>query len=164
MTCGFRNNTTRISARAVILLELLLCATIVAPAPAAADDSAIDVGIRAFKEICIASAPSFAKGDQLAKKYGVETWLPLGKEKMGMTKDQSLSVQIKPGKECTITTPTRPGATVHTQFMSAIVSATKPEAIKEETSFRFSGAIGGKKYIFGHVRHDGEAYIMSPKN
>ena len=164
MTCGFRNNATRISAKAVILLELLLCATIAAPVPAAADDSAIDVGIRAFKEICIASAPSFAKGDQLAKKYGIETWLPLGKEKVGMTKDQSVSVQIQPGKECTITTPTRPGATVHTQFMNALISAAKPGAITEETSFRSRATIGGKKYIFGHVRHDGEAYIMSPKD
>ena len=164
MTCNFRRNTTRISAKAGILLELLLCALIVAPVPAAADDSAIDVGVRAFTEICIASAPSFAKGDQLAKKYGVETWLPLGREKMGMTKDQSLSVQIEPGRECAITTPTRPGPTVHTQFMNALISAAKPGAITEETSFRFRATIGGKKYIFGHVRHDGEAYIMSPKN
>ncbi len=163
MTCNFCGNTTTLSAKAVILLGLLGGMS-AAPAPAAAEDSATDVGIRAFKEICLASAPSFANGAQLAKKYGVETWLPLGKEKMGMTKDHSLSVQIKPSRECAITTPTRPGATVHTQFMKAITSATKPAAITKETSFRFSGIIGGKKYVFGHIRHDGEAYVMSPKN
>ena len=48
--------------------------------------------------------------------------------------------------------------------MNALSGAAKPGAITEETSFRFRATIGGKKYIFGHVRHDGEAYIMSPKD
>jgi hypothetical protein len=163
VTGHFRSSPVRISAKAVILLGLLVCGMSAAPA-SAAEGGATDVGIRAFKEICLASAPSFANGTQLAKKYGVETWLPLGKEKMGMTKDHSLSVQIKPGRECAITTPTRPGATVHTQFMNAIISATKPGAITEETSFRFSAIIGGKKYLFGHIRRDGEAYVKAPKD
>jgi len=135
----------------------------VAPA-LAADGSAADVGVKAFEEICLASAPSFANGTQLAKKYGVETWLPLGKEKMGMTKDQSLSVQIQPGKECAITTKTRPGPAVHTQFMNAVIGATKSTAITERTSTPFVLAVGGKKFIFKHDRSGGEAYVMLSKD
>jgi hypothetical protein len=159
----FRNSPVCMSAKAVVLFGLLLGGTGVVPA-LAADGSAIDVGVRAFKEICLASAPSFANATQLAKKYGVDTWIPLGKEKMGMTKDDSLSVQIKPDKECAITTKTRPGAAVHTQFMNAVIGATKSAAITERTPDPFVLAVGGKKFIFKHDRSGGEAYVMLRKN
>ncbi len=163
MTGNFRNSPARISVKAAILLGLPFCGMSAAPV-SAADGGAIDIGIRAFNEICLASAPSFASATQLAKKYGVETWMPLGKEKMGMTKDDSLSVQIQPGKECAITTKARPGAAVHAQFMNAVIGTTKPPAITEKTSNPFVAAVGGKRFIFKHDRSGGEAYVMLAKD
>jgi hypothetical protein len=162
MTGNFRSSPVRISAGAILLLGLL-GGTSVIPA-LAADGKAMDIGIKAFKDICLASAPSFAGGTRLAKKYGVETWLPLGKEKMGMTKDDSLSVQIQPGKECAITTKTRPGTAVHTQFMKVVTGATKHAAIGKKTSNPFVATAGGKKFIFKHDRSGGEAYVMLSKD
>ena len=162
MAGSFRNSPVRTGAKALILLGLL-CGLSATPA-LAAGGKAMDIGVRAFKDICLASAPSFAKSARLAKKYGVETWLPLGKQKMGMTKDDSLSVQIQPGKECAITTKSRPGAGVHTQFMKAVTGAAKPAAITERTSNPFVATVRGKKFIFKHDRSGGEAYVMLSKD
>jgi hypothetical protein len=145
------------------LLELLLCGIGVSPA-SATDDSAEDAGIKAFKEICLASAPSFANAAQLAKKFGVEAWIPLGKQRMGMTKDQSVSIQIQPDKECAITSKTRPGPAVHNQFINAVSSAAKSPAIAKLTSTPFIAAVAGKKFIFKHDRNGGEAYVMLRKD
>lgn len=162
MAGNFRNNPVCVGARAVIVLGLLGG---MSAAPAlAAGGKAMDIGIRAFKDICLASAPSFAKGARLAKKYGVETWLPLGKQKMGMTKDDSLSVQIQPGKECAITTKSRSGAGVHTQFVKAVTGAAKPAAITKKASNPFVATVRGKRFIFKHDRSGGEAYVMLSKD
>ena len=81
-----------------------------------------------------------------------------------MTKDQSISIQIQPGKECAITSKTRPGPAVHTQFINAVSSATKSPAIAKLTSTPFIAAVGGKKFIFKHDRDGGEAYVMLRKD
>jgi hypothetical protein len=151
----------RTSPKAAVLLTL--AAGLAGAAPAFAEDSATDTGVQAFREVCLASAPSFAKGTELAKKFGVKNWIPLGKQQIGDTADGSLSIQIQPGKECATTTQTRRGAAVHAQFMKTVAGAVSTPGITEQTKNPFAASAGGKPFIFGHDRNGGEAYVMVAK-
>lgn len=76
-----------------------------------------DIAIAAFKDICLASAPTFATAAAKAKRYGVK-----GADQQfgGMTEDQSMSVQIKPKRECAVTSESRSDRTLHAQFLREI--------------------------------------------
>jgi hypothetical protein len=164
MTGAFRSQTfrTRMKAAATAAAALFALAALNA-APASAQNATLDPGVRAFKDICLASAPGFTAGAEAAKKYGIASWTPLGKAKMGMTKDSSLSVQITPGKECAITTKAKAGNAAHGQFMAAVLGATKSQGITEKTASPFQASLGGKKFVFTHDRSGGEAYVMAVK-
>jgi len=146
----------------LVLLGLAACGSGVTPG-SVEEDNAVDVGISAFKDVCLASAPSFANAAELAKRYSAQDWMDLGEAKVSMTKDRSLSVQIKPNKECAITTQMRPGEIVHVQFMNAVIAATNSPAITVQTPNPFVAILGGRKYTFTHNRSGGEAYVMAPK-
>lgn len=117
----------------------------------------MDVGVLAFRDVCLASSPSFDKAWEFARQFGVKPANALG---IGMTDDGSLSVQVQPGKECSITSENRPGADVHEQFASVVANATgfpKEQLLNTnalKTLFR------GKPVIFHHDRKGGEAYVM----
>jgi len=129
--------------------------TSISKAPGAASTK-IDVGLAAFRDICLATAPSFVSGYAAAKKYGVEGSTEFG----GITGDGSLSVQIKPGKECAVTTETRPGPIVHAQFLQTVANvAATPSGIKGGQT-PFNANVGGNNFIFQHDRNGGEAYVM----
>ncbi len=118
-------------------------------------EASYDVGVRAFQEVCIATAPSFVDAPTAAKALGL-SGLKAGEDSGAMSKDKKISVQLKPGTECAVTTQSRPGDTVGNQFMRAIVAATGAKG-KE---LPLLGKIGGSSFIFQHDRTGGEAYVM----
>ena len=125
-----------------------------------------DVGVQAFQDICLATAPDFASAEKLAAKYGAKDWIELGEGKSAMTADDSLSVQIKPGKECAITTPSRPGRQAVWQFADAVTKATGLHTATGEGGAYAAIAVGayrGQGYVFGLDRNGGEAYVMLGK-
>ena len=130
-------------------------ATVPPPPQKSAATSSTDVGVDAFHKICLATAPSFADAPEAAKKYGV-SGLTAGVNSTGMTKDSSLSVQLKPGIECAVTTTSRPGDAVAKQFMSVVTAATGTKA--EQTPF--AAKLGANAFIFHHDRNGGEAFVM----
>lgn len=124
---------------------------------ALADGDEADIGIRAFSDVCLKTAPSFAKGAEQASKYGVALTMDLGIGKMGMSKDRSLSVQIKPNKECAVTTETRPGNKVRDQFLDAVATSIgQPRSVTTP----FVAITKGQGFVFHHDRKGGEAYVM----
>lgn len=116
-----------------------------------------DIAIAAFKDVCLASAPTFATAAAKAKRYGVKSADPqLG----GMTEDRSMSVQIKPKRECAVTSERRSDRTLHAQFLRVIAGfgVDVPQGSKAGTPF--VAMIKGKRFIFQHDRQGGEAYVM----
>lgn len=118
-------------------------------------NSSRDVGIRAFHDICLANAPSFAGVPEAAKAYGVNG-IKADRDSMEMSKDKKISVQLKPGTECAVTTETRSGGAVEQQFLAAVVAVTGSKA----TQVPLAGKIGGSSFVFNHDRTGGEAYVM----
>jgi hypothetical protein len=133
-------------------------ASVPATQPSIPPGTKLDPGLAVFRDVCLGSAPSFAAGVAVAKKYGVEVVGGLG-----MSEDHSLGVQIKPGKECAVTTEARPGSVVRTQFLQ-IVSAAAAAPIDQNTSIPFAARVGGQNSIFHHDRKGGEAYVIIPKS
>jgi hypothetical protein len=117
--------------------------------------SSKDVGIRAFHDICLANAPSFAGVPEAAKTYGVSGILA-DRESTATSKDRKISVQLKPGTECVVTTESRAGSTVEQQFLAAVVTVTGSKA----KQVPLLGKIGGSSFVFHHDRTNGEAYVM----
>lgn len=145
------------------VLLLAGCQTVqqTAPAVALSDDMAItDKGVLAFRDVCLASAPSYDKAWVLARKYGVKPDLDLGEEKSGMAADNSLSIQIQRGKECATTTPSRPDTAALQQFFVVIGNATGMPAQTAASSGGPSATYRGKTFQFLANRKGGEAYVM----
>jgi hypothetical protein len=114
-----------------------------------------DVGIRAFHDICLATAPSFAGVPEAAKAYGVNG-VAADRDSTEMSKDRKITVQLKPGNECAVTTDSRPDGTVDKQFLAAVIAATGSKA----RQVPLAGRIGGSRFVFQHDRTAGEAYLM----
>ena len=141
-----------------LALGLSGCGAATAPAPdvQATQPASADVAIRAFKDVCLATAPSFAGAKAAAKQFGVADIIDgIG----GMTKDGSLSIQIKLGKECATTSASRPGNATDAEFRAVIIQATGANV----TSFPSVVVISGTQFLVQHDRKGGEAYVLLKK-
>lgn len=120
--------------------------------PPAAAPAQLHTSVAAFRDICINNAPSFAGSAAAAQAYGIAQILDLGFTNTGSTADNSLAVQIKPGKECVVTTPSQSDNPAQ-QFASVIpgLSGTRFPAVAQ---------IGNANFIFQHDRNGGEAFVM----
>jgi hypothetical protein len=78
---------------------------------------------------------------------------------MGDTADGSLSVQIKPNKECATTSENKSDSSLQKQFTQVVAEVTD-SAPAEANAAAFLGTIHGHRYIFLHDRKGGEAYVM----
>jgi hypothetical protein len=148
----------------IVLCGMLSLSCIAMPQPsmaasAKAGKGGVDIGIMAFKEICLGTAPSFASGVAKAKRYGVTKFFKLGEGSDGMSPDNSISVQIKPNKECAITTTNRADQTLSRQFLTAVATVAKgvPD---DDKGAPFHASVRGHVYVFFHDRKGGEAYVM----
>ena len=135
----------------------MIAAPVIAPTPVVASSASADEGVAAFRDICLANAPSFAGSAAAARAYDVDRVDDLGFMAMGMRADQGLSVQIKPGVECAITTPSRGANNPSAAFAAVVASKTSGSA---PTSFPAVGTVAGTSYVFQHDRNGGEAFVM----
>jgi hypothetical protein len=113
--------------------------------------------IRAFVEICVRNAPTFAGAGTVAVKFGITEFIESGEMKIGATEDSKLSVQIKEGKECVVATDKQAEKKLTQQFLDAIAAELGTPAGKRVPA---KLAVGGKQFIFKHDRHDGETFVM----
>jgi len=138
------------------------CATAQSSGAVAAPVPVTDKGVMAFRDICLATAPSFDKAWVAAQKYGVkpdtDLGMNLGTGRMGMAADNSLSVQIKPHKECGTTTEPRPGNAVIAQFWTVVAKATGMPIADLSPPAR--GTFKGAGFLLRYDRKGGEAYVM----
>jgi len=129
--------------------------------PPAADPSATAAtsaqAVIAFEAICLKTAPSFGGAADAAKSFGITEFTDLGSARLGMTRDNRLGVQIKPGVECVITTPSQADRTLSSQFGAAIARFSSGHAPGQ---FPVVIVVGGQPFIFQHDRQGGEALVM----
>ncbi|WP_420962121.1 hypothetical protein [Brucella sp. IR073] len=121
--------------------------------------SAAYAGIETFRNVCLATAPSFDGAIAAAKQRGIVKYLPLGKAQIGSNADNSVSVQVEPNHECAVTTPnyTGDGTALRAEFIEAVSkSAGAPVS---GTNVPFTAQIKGAKFIFMHDRRGGEAFV-----
>lgn len=148
---------------AAISLALTAALAVCTASAASAASGKTDIAIKAFKDLCLKTGPSFTAGISGAKGYGVTDFFDLNGGKNGMTKDHSMSVQIKPGRECAITSPNRSDPTLHDQFLRAVAEFADNVPMNDKPNQPFVAIIKGKRFIFQHDRNGGEAYVMIPQ-
>lgn len=111
--------------------------------------------IDAFLEICVSKAPTFADSAATAASFGIADLIDASGSKVGMSDDNSLGVQIKPGVECVITTPKQ----ANPQLTEELLAAIAPFAGGAVKRLPAKIQIGGKAIFVLHDRIDGEAFI-----
>lgn len=120
-------------------------------------DVAPNLSLSAFEEICLGTAPSFAGAKEASAKYGITDIQDMGFSSMGMTKDQSMGVQIKPNNECVITTAEQKNSRLTREFAQLIGRYSKAAAPKRVPA---KATVNGAEFIFQHDRQGGEAFVM----
>jgi hypothetical protein len=153
-----KHNNVLAFAAAVLALVIIAPQSVSAGSPGAG--KVTEVAIAAFRDLCLKTAPSFEKGIAAAKRYGVKKmdgtdaigWI-------GDTADGSLSVQIKPNKECATTSENKRDPSLQTQFTQVVTDVTD-SVPAEANTLAFFGTIHGHRYLFLHDRRGGEAYVM----
>lgn len=113
--------------------------------------------IQAFRDICLKTAPDFSNAVSAAKAHGIADVTDLGFMVMGLTADRNMSIQIKAGEECALTTPSQQDDSLTRQLLDAgrelsstPVGKTSPVKI----------TLAGQVFILAHDRRDGEAYVL----
>ena len=143
------------------LFAMTLVAGIALPqagmAASAAGTRRTDIAIAAFKDACLRSAPSFASALAKAKRYGVKETTKLGDSNIGMTSDDSISVQVRLKRECAVTSPNRSNPTLHAQFLRAIAEFADAAPQGSKAGARFTGIVQGHRFVFMHDGKGGEA-------
>ena len=164
MTRQIRTDARRGGLRANALLAAFALTAVAAcaptaevpPAAATAEASTrLSPTIEAFRDICLANAPSFAGSAAAAKAFGIGEVQDLGFMSLGSRSDNSLAVQITAGSECVITTPSQ-SVNLGPQFASLIPGASA-------ASFPVAARIGSETFVFMHDRSGGEAFVMLKK-
>lgn len=116
--------------------------------------------IQIFEQVCVKQAPSFAGSIQAAAEFGVKDVIDAGFATFASKPDKSLSVQVKEGRECAITTPSQRDRTLSKQLLSVIQKySTTTVAARMPTQ----GTIDGNTFVFHHDRKGGEAFVMLTK-
>jgi hypothetical protein len=119
------------------------------------------VAINAFDSICLKSAPTFNDAEKIAAEFGIAELADAGFMKMGFNKDKSLGVQIKPNKECVVTTPSQNNPSLTQQFIKVVSSYS---GVAPSRKVPFGASIKGVGFIFHHDRNGGEALVMLNPN
>ncbi|MDR1827189.1 MAG: hypothetical protein LBR29_02525 [Methylobacteriaceae bacterium] len=118
-------------------------------------------GVQAFKDICLATAPSFRSALNIAKnRYGMTNLVDVAGLKFRMSPDNSLSAQVDDFAECSITTPVFSGdrKALRAEFNAAVSRATGVKVPPDAE--RFQADFKGVPYAFTHSMTGGEAFVM----
>lgn len=113
--------------------------------------------IQIFEQVCIKQAPSFAGSIQAAAEFGVKDVMDGGFATFASKPDKSLSVQVKEGRECAVTTPSQRDRTLSKQLLFVIQ---KYSTTTVATRIPTQGTIEGTSFLFHHDRKGGEAFVM----
>ncbi len=135
---------------AVALLSACAPDTPVAP-------SEMPVALKAFNDVCLKTAPTFANAATAAAAYGITDITDAGFSKLGFNQDHSLGVQIKESKECVITTPEQKNPALTKLFLQQISRASGASLPK---SVPVKATINGELFFFLHDRKGGETFVM----
>lgn len=117
--------------------------------------------LKAFRDICLESAPSFSTAEQAAIAHGITDIMDMEFTKAGFNSDKSLGVQIKAGKECVVTTPSQQDSTLTTQFLKVVTPFSSNPVVQQVPS---KVTIENKTFIIMHDRNGGEAFVMLNPN
>jgi len=117
--------------------------------------------LKAFRDICLQSAPSFSTAEQAAKVHGITDFMDVGFMKAGFNSDKSMGVQIKAGKECVVTTPSQLDSTLTAQFLKSVTPFSSSPVAKKVPS---KITIENQTFIIMHDRSGGEAFVMLNPN
>lgn len=113
--------------------------------------------IQAFRDICLNNAPEFAGSMASAKAYGITETEDLGFMTMGFSADKSMSMQLKPGNECVVTTPQQNDDSLTRQLLSAVAASAK-SPVPRSVPAKF--VLAGQTFIVMHDRRGGEAFVL----
>lgn len=143
----------------VLMLSLLLsgCAANKVGQQRADSTTAPNTSLRAFEAVCLKTAPSFAGAAAAAADFGITDVTDMGFTRIGMAKDNSIGVQIKPDKECVVTTPSQKVSRLSKEFLQLVGRhAQTPAPTRLPAKLKVNDAT----YMFHHDRKGGEAFVM----
>lgn len=142
---------------AIMSLAVSACGSSKVMPDRAIQHSEPNASLMAFEGVCIKTAPSFSGAKVAAAKYGITDIEDMGFAHSGMSKDQSIGVQIKPNNECVITTPSQKAPNLTRDFLQLVSQNSNTAA---STRGPMKAPIGGVTFIFYHDRKGGEAFVM----
>jgi len=131
------------------------------PALARAETAVTDKAVMAFRDVCLATAPSFDKAMAAAKKLGVKADRDLASGLFGMAPGGAFSVQVRPRKECAVTAERSPGPDVEDQFLAVVAKAGGLSADRLKAGAPIMLTLQGRTYVVRHDRRGAEAYVIS---
>lgn len=113
--------------------------------------------ISAFRDICLATAPTFEQAEAAAKKYGIESLEKHIVSYSGMTADKRMRMQLKPKRECVITTENLKDDDLTSRFISLVSEFSK---LPLEQKVPTKAVIGSNNFVVMHDRNGGEAFVI----
>lgn len=136
---------------------LVGCSSIAIPQTEDSSSPEFSESIRAFELVCLKTAPSFAEARRAAESLGIDQFMETGAGVAGLNADNSLGAQIKPGRECAITTPSQENATLSKQLYRV---AYRYANMRARRTVPAVGRIKSDYFYFLHDREGGEAFVM----
>lgn len=126
-----------------------------------AENEVSAVSLHAFRDICLATAPTFSEAEEAAKSHGITDIMDMGFTKAGFNSDKSMGVQIKAGKECVVTTPSQQDSTLTAQLIKTVTPFSSTP-VPQKTPSKVT--IENQTFIIMHDRNGGEAFVMLNPN
>jgi hypothetical protein len=122
----------------------------------AAAEEQTPAGVDAFLRICLDNAPTFANAAAAAASFGIKEFTETSVNKIGASDDGALTVQIKAGRQCVVTTPHQANPELTAQLLRA-GGKQSGSAVPARVPAKLE--IGGKTVIVMHDRVEGEAFL-----
>lgn len=120
--------------------------------------------IKAFEEICIKTAPSFANAMVVSADYGILDFIQFGEVRLGATQDSSISLELIENKECIVSTKTLKDGNPLKQLQQKVVQFTDDAKDANEVAQAlhapFKARLNGQNFVFKHNQEEGETFLM----
>lgn len=120
--------------------------------------------IKAFEEICIKTAPSFANAMVVSADYGILDFIQFGEVRLGATQDSSISLELIENKECIVSTKTLKDGNPLKQLQQKVVQFTDDAQdandVAQALHAPFKARLNGQNFVFKHNQEEGETFLM----
>ena len=120
--------------------------------------------IKAFEEICIKTAPSFANAMVVSADYGILDFIQFGEVRLGATQDSSISLELIENKECIVSTKTLKDGNPLEQLQQKVVQFTDDAQdandVAQALHAPFKARLNGQNFVFKHNQEEGETFLM----